>query len=330
MKQYLSATIPWLGGKRAVAREIMMVINREHEKPGVLADAFLGAGSISIAAKALGWEVRANDMSPISEAVGHALVKNRNWRLREEEIAMALIAPPDVDLPPEKELALPRNCRTLLARMVYVERDLSGMSRWMARAWIAKTAISMATWGVPTMAAGLRTWDQLTPGQAQQLKRSGRPMALARKMAETLNNGVFDNGRDNTFTRGDALDFIGEQAGEVDCLYLDPPYPGTLSYEQVYAGVAHLLDVDTPTTPSPWSAEDGWNLLGDALDQADGIPMVVVSMGKGADPDRIVEMMTERGWEAGHQSLDLKHLASLKKEHDEDGDELLIVGRKGD
>ena len=51
-------------------------------------------------------------------------------------------------------------------------------------------------------------------------------------------------------------------------------------------------------------------------------------MGRGADAERICEMMRERGREAEHRVLALKHLQSLKREHGEGGDELLIIGKR--
>lgn len=326
MKRYLAATMPYLGGKRAIAREILAVIDDVHPEPGTIADAFFGAGAVSIAAKALGWKVRANDMSPISEAAAQALVVNGTHRLSEEVVEQALTHEPG-EIPGNRELSLPENCRDVLARMVGYERNLDGgPTRWLVRAWIAKTAISMATWGVPTMAAGRRTWDELTPGQAQQLKRTGKPLQFAMKLAQDLNRGVFDNAHRNTFNRGDAVAFVGSV--EADICYLDPPYPATMSYEKTYVGVNRLLEPGASDTPSPWSDADGWKLLAGVFDAAEAIPSIVISMGKGADPERISEMLKERGREPSYRTLDLRHLQSLKTSSDPEGDELLIVGTR--
>jgi hypothetical protein len=83
-----------------------------------------------------------------------------------------------------------------------------------------------------------------------------------------------------------------------------------------------------PTDPSDWSAADGWRLLKQAFEAAENVPLVVISMGKGADPEEISEMMTEAGREPSWKSLDHKHLSALKVDHDPDGDELLLMGVK--
>jgi len=328
MKDYLAACPGWLGGKRAIAPQIMRVIAGQGAPPGaILADAFSGGGAVSVAAKVLGYQVAANDMSPLAEATAKALVENSDWTLSSVAATQAIQAEPNgVELPDEKLLSIPDNCRELLAGMASVEREAKGWHRWLMRAWITKTALSMATWGMPTMGAGRREWDELTPGQATQLRRTGKPRALAIRIAEAINRAVFHNGRDNTAHRGDAVSFItGVQA---DVLYLDPPYPGTLSYEDSYAGVAKLLEPDYDASPSEWSEADGWRLLEDVFDAGEHIDLWVVSMGKGADAEAIQTMITDRGREAEMRTLDHEHLKSLKKEHGEGGDELLIVGKR--
>lgn len=331
MNHYLAATLPWLGSKRGIARQILRVIQEEGYEPTetTIADAFLGGGGFAMAAKALGYCVHGNDMSPISYALGQALIENDERIIQPEERDLALSAAyGQATIPPPKELNLPDNCRRLLAGMVEVERHLGHTAQGpLLRTWIAKTALTMSMWGIPTMAAGSREWDQMTAGQAQQLKRTGRPMKVAKKTCQSVNTGVFSNGQANSMRRGDAVEFLAESDAQI--CYLDPPYPGTTSYERAYVGVNRLLEPDADSTPSEWSAADGWLLLEKAFDAAESIPLWVLSMGKGADPDRMVEMMRERGREAEWRSLQHRHLPALKKASDADGDELLLVGRKG-
>ena len=328
MKRYLKAVPPYLGGKRKIAREIMRVIADDYGiKPGAtLADAFSGGAAVSMAAKALGYRVMANDLGPIAIATGKALIENSRVTLGTPQMVLALEHEPIDALPDEKELSIPTECRSLLARIAGAEREAKGIDRHLYGAWLSRLALSMASWGIPTMPAGRRMWDELTPGQATQLLRTGRPLKMATEAARTLNLGIFDNGPDNRMHEGDAVKFLAEV--EADVAYLDPPYPGTLAYEQVYAGVNHLLDPSMPTEPSDWSAADGWKLLKEAFAAAENVPLVVISMGKGADPEEIAEMMTDAGREPEWKSLDHKHLSALKTEHDPEGDELLLMGVK--
>lgn len=329
MIDYLKSLPSWLGQKRKVSRQIMRVMAEEGYPAGSsLADPFMGGAGISMAAKALGYKVQANDMSPFSFAVGKALIENahRTISLEERDLAMTG-AYGEAKLPGGKDLALSKPCRLILAKMLAAERATEDeLLKHLYGAWIGKTTLTMAMWGIPTMAAGLRDWDEMTVGQTGQLKKTGRPLQTAIKVAAQINGGVFDNGYENTMHRGDAVEWLtGVDAETV--VYLDPPYPGTLSYEVVYAGINRMLDPEASTKPSKWSAKDGWRLLSDALDAAEASPLWVVSMGKQADPDEMVEMMRKRGRRADWRSIDHKHLTSIKKTHDEGGDELLIIGR---
>lgn len=326
MKQYLNAVPGYLGSKRKLARQIMTVVADCGHPDGTLADAFSGGAAVSVAGKALGYRVVSNDMGPIAVAFAKALIENGSARLSAAQITMALEHDPIDDLPDIKQLSIPVECREVLARMVGAERAATGYARWLLRAWIARTALSMSSWGIPTMGAGRREWDEMTPGQATQLLRTGKPLSMAVRAALALNGGVFDNGLDNEARQGDAVKFLAEV--EADIAYLDPPYPGTLAYEQIYQGVNRLLDPEIGNEPSDWSAADGWKLLTEAFAAAENIPLVVISMGKGADPDEIAQMMRDAGREPSWRSLDHKHLSALKRDHDPEGDELLLIGRK--
>lgn len=332
MKGYLKAVPGWLGSKRKLARTIMQAATEawggDMDLPDapVFADPFAGGMAVSLTAKALGWEVRAGDLSPSAEALGKALVENDDRILDPEVCAKAITTDISIDLPPEKELSLPKNCRNVLARIASYERQLTdGETRWLIRAWLVKTTLAMSFWGIPLMSAGRRSWDELTVGQTQQLRKIGSPIVLALKEAEKLNMGVFPNGQLNRMHRADAEAFMDDL--EADVLYLDPPYPGTTAYEKAYAGLNKLLEPDAGTEASEWSDEDGWQLLQTLFDKAGEVPVWVVSMGRGADPAAIADMMAARDREPSWRVLEHTHIRALRNPADaKSGDELLIVG----
>jgi adenine-specific DNA-methyltransferase len=329
VQRYLAATPPYLGSKRAIARQILRVMTAEGAGPGsTVADAFAGGCALSLAAKALGYRVLANDLSPISEAIGKAVVENSRRQLERELVGGALLEEPNgVKVPPKKVLNLPENVRGTLAGMVTFERKTTGVNRWLLRAWIAKTASSMSAWGIPTMSAGGKEWEDWTVGSSQALTatRSGHPMRTARRTARELNGGIFDNGHANTMSRSDAVDFI--KGVKADVLYLDPPYPGTLDYETTYRGIVELLDPGLDQQPSEWSRKQGWRLLEDVFKAGDHIPLWVVSMGRNANLDAIEEMIADAGREPSWIAIAHRHIRGLKAHHDAEGDELLIVGK---
>lgn len=331
MKRYLNALPPYLGGKRKLARAILQVAQAEGFEPSetTLADAFMGGGSVAMTAKALGYRVHANDIGPISVATGKALIENSRFQLTAADVVQALEADP-IDLPDERELSMPKASREVLARIAAAERDSEGIRRWLYRAWLARSALHMSSWGIPTrrepdLAVEEQNFDDLTPGQASRLLRMGKPIAMAAASADALNLAVFDNGQENTMSQTDAVEFLSEVTADV--AYLDPPYPGTLPYEQAYAGLNRLLDGEASRVGSDWSGKDGWRLIEDAIQAADEIPMLIVSMGTGADPLAMTEMMKQAGRDARWESLDHTHLKALANAKNEP-DELLVIGVK--
>ena len=330
MKRYLNALPPYLGGKRKLARPILKVAQQEGAGPeATLADAFMGGGSISMTAKALGYQVIANDVGPVAVATGKALIENSRFRLSAADVVQA-IEHDAVDIPDERELSMPAASRDVLARIAGAEQDSEGIRKWLYRAWLARSALHMSSWGIPTrrepdLAVEEEDFDSLTPGQASRLLRMGKPLSMAVDSADALNLAVFDNGRENRMESKDALDFLSEV--QADVAYLDPPYPGTLPYEQAYAGLNRLLDGDADRRGSDWSGVDGWKLLDEAIQAADHIPLLIVSMGTGADPGQITDMMRAAGRDARWESVDHTHLKSLANEKN-DSDELLVIGAK--
>lgn len=331
MIEYLQALPHWLGGKRQIAGEIVGVMREEGVGPGsILLDPFMGGGSISMVAKALGYEVHANDVSPIAEATGHALIQNSTRKLSKPLRDMALTgAYGEAKIPGPKELSVQKNVRLMLSRMVAAERACEDTElRFIYRAWIIKTAMSFARWGKPSTTAGIRSWDEMTPGQMKQLANTGKPLQKAMKCADLINGAIFDNAYENTMSRGDAIEFIKDfqSDGTAHVLYADPPYPGAMSYEHTYRGLSRTLEPDIDTSPSAWSKKDGWRLLADVMDAAADVSLWVVSMGDKADPEAIAEMMSERKREPELRTPAHRHL-NLKK-YDRPVDELLLVGRR--
>src|SRR3989449_6548612 len=93
-----SALFPMLGGKRRLCPTIFREIDRVVPRrlwPGLrFLDGFLGGGSVSLYAKALGFKVIATDIAERAILVGRALIENSRVRLTREDI-LRLAAPTD-------------------------------------------------------------------------------------------------------------------------------------------------------------------------------------------------------------------------------------------
>ena len=82
---FFQALFPYLGGKRRLCplifREIDRLLPRRHWRGRTFLDGFLGGGSVSLYAKAQGFNVVATDIAERAITVGRALIENTRVRL---------------------------------------------------------------------------------------------------------------------------------------------------------------------------------------------------------------------------------------------------------
>lgn len=334
----LDALPSYLGGKRSLAPKIFAAINQAGYTPGqghVLVDAFMGGGSVSLLGKALGFRVIANDISPRSEAIGRALLENTSVHLSREDVAAALaFGPGDRYHPSPKRLPFTEDVRDLLISMVrYADEFDSPARRALMRTLVMKATVRVAMWGQLKSEGNKRIaerrYDRLTAGQATWLKTASRPRKQILNEARLLDKGIFTNGLKNEMHLGDVLGFLDGVQGDV--AYFDPPYPGTVAYEDEYVGVDELLlGQEIQPEKSRFSARDGWKFLADVFDAAEHIPTWVLSLGnEAATLEQLTELMSERGREVQATSLQYVHLLSqASAEKTASNEEFILVAKK--
>ena len=87
----------YLGGKRVLAPLIFALLSQHVERSAwsekTFIDPFLGGGSVSLTAKALGFPVICNDLALRSAVVGRALIANSSVRLTEADVLVLLREP---------------------------------------------------------------------------------------------------------------------------------------------------------------------------------------------------------------------------------------------
>ena len=91
---FFKALFPYLGGKRRLCplifREIDKLLPRRHWAGRTFFDGFLGGGSVSLYAKAMGFRVVATDIAERAVTVGKALIENSRVRLTREDVLRLL------------------------------------------------------------------------------------------------------------------------------------------------------------------------------------------------------------------------------------------------
>ena len=105
---FFGALFPYLGGKRRLCplifREIDRLLPRRHWHGRTFLDGFLGGGSVSLYAKAMGFSVTACDIAERSIVVGEALIENSRTRLTKENVVRILTPDREPAMRVEREM----------------------------------------------------------------------------------------------------------------------------------------------------------------------------------------------------------------------------------
>lgn len=292
---FFQALPPYFGGKRKlipwIFGQLAQIIPPAHWSEHSFADAFVGGGSISLYVKAQGFrEVLANDWSTRSQIVIQGLLENNNVLLHQEDVlrlAQGCPAPGFVETHFASQVFSQRHARAL-DQLSYglrqfqnpTKQALASLLIWHLISEYVCFSTSIGTSNRPYAEAldGLRDWQGLNPKRFTDgsfSKLLNPTWASLESLRKRINRGVF-GGSPVTGYHQDAFGFV--QQAQADILYLDPPYPGTLSYESSNRVLDAILTSQFPQkTTSPFS--QGVDALETLLDGAQDFPIWLLSYG---------------------------------------------------
>ena len=337
--RFFDALPAYYGGKRKLVKAIFKVAPPASQAP-TFADAFLGGGAVSVMAKALGYRVLCNDIAQRSYIVGKALVENNRVKLTGEDVSRLFLSTPNdgfvkanfcpqvflskhadfldnalavaraMDEGPKKYLSL-----LLLVKFIFYLRPYSKFS-------------SPNAFNIPMEERRIE-WIKNRTYHAS-IKAALRPIPeVLRELAQAINAGIIDNAEENQAFRLDVLDFLHRV--QADVVYFDPPYAGTLAYEQEY----HVLDQVLAgqlgeAKKSEFSRKDGMKFLDEVFKAAKHIPVWIVSMGNAGGANDLGELqeMVARYRRPETYRIKYRHIPAVAtEEHQAKNEEYLIVGR---
>ena len=332
-----SALPPFLGGKRRLCplffREIDKIIPRRYWHELTLLDGFLGGGSVSLFAKAQGFRVIATDIAERALIVGRALIENSRVKLSREDI-LRLAAPDSAPPGPIEQEFFPSVFTRDQARFLDRVFSIAAKTNDPIKAALYKLlAIRVSLLAHPMSQVRKGTIHRLETGEYENITESclhhyvdGWKLVRPEKLlgiAKQINAGVFQ-GEGRVFKRNilDALPEIN-----ADIVYLDPPYPGVMSYEREYKIIDKILEGRSRPT-SPFTRKDGAAMIDTLLERAVHIPLWLLSLGNEVVClDELEEKMKRFGRET--HSLEIKHQhleAVATEEKKRRNRELLVIG----
>jgi len=331
---------PYFGGKRRLVGEIFRHFPPAIEAP-VFIDAFLGGGSVSLFAKARGYEVVSNDIATRSAIVGRALIENSENRLVDEDLLRLFVPNAEAKAFVASRFSpgtFTSRCAQFLDLAVVNARRVPEPKRSLLLLALVKFAFRCrphGNFGAKTIVRQIEEgrWDAVNPHYVREsLNRrvNGHPMSALRAIAEEINAGVFSNARKNRIHQFDVFEFLSQVEGDI--VYADPPYPGTSLYESALRVVDVLLaGEDVQSSPSIFSGKDGIEALDRLLDSARRFPFFVLSFGNAAATlDDLVCKVNRHGRiVTAAREIGYAHLASLASEDSvRKNREFIVVGKR--
>lgn len=338
-----SALPNYFGGKQRLCPTIFRQIAQVHPTrtwPDLtFVDAFMGAGSVSLYAKAQGFKVLANDLAWRCWLVGKAIIENNGLRLTNHDMGL-LFAERNGYEPFVEQHYVPHTFQRSRAR--FLDRAFANIRDAHAEeTHEALLYASLIRFILMTRIGGQmtnRAWctnlsagnfDAVTQGQigrsAHQFEAEPRRM---RRIQGYINGGIFA-GQARVFQE-DTMAWLPEQ--QADIVYLDPPYFGSTSYEVNYYHLDCILEGKRLPRyqHSPFNRrETAWNSLVQMFDAASHIPTWLFSFADNPDgfnKRQVCNLIEE--FDRRPRVIPLRHRWSIATEmdHYEAGaKELLIV-----
>ncbi len=323
------------GGKRSLAPSIFTkltkVISQADYQHLRFIDAFVGGGSISVMAKAYGVKaLYCNDWSIRTQAVIEGIIANNQIRFTEDDVYSFMQETPlpvgfvEREFP---EFFAKRHAQALDRILFALQQIHCPIKQAMGRVLLTHLVMDFSCFGTSVGGSnrpfvevlnGKSSWETLNPKRLQDgsfaklLIPKGQ---VIQKRIKLMNKGVIASPTQVYRSQMDVFDFIPTVEGDV--LYLDPPYPGTLSYEKLNLILDQVLLGKTLPQQNPVSPfTDQAEALLDLLLKAKHIPIWLISLNNkvlsldklknmvlSADPSRTVQ-----GWARAY-----KHMAHVSK-----------------
>ncbi len=329
------ALLPYFGNKRKLCPFIFSLIAkhipREQWKNKRFGDPFLGSCAVSLYAKALGFAVIGADIAERSVIAGLALIANSKDHLT--DVAVKRLFFPN--------LQNKKYIQTYLVPHVFTERHAIFLDNAFANA-----ATPLQKYLLLKYIFRLRAFSKFSSPNAfnrpfaegefdfikltytRHIEYNLKPILDALQVEkDRINAGIFLNGANHDIAKGNVFEFV--QYVNADILYLDPPYAGTLRYEDEYEVLDKILGDEQPK--SIFSGANGMEVLEDVLVRADKFPLWVISFGNAGgknDFNKFVQMVSEFRQCEAHE-LAYRHCEAMASEqHKQQSREWVVLAWK--
>lgn len=287
-----SPLMPFLGGLRNQAVEIVSGLHHYAGKTGLFCDPFFGGGSISLEAKRRGFEVHSNDLALRSYFPARALIVNGE---SVPSHGMRKFLEPH----PLEEDFRGQKIETVIDESIL----LFGRRFWHNAETDTERYLAMRVFMdvVPMGGFGLMKKTDKSNAALEAFARSAKlladPLPLIDRSRQSINTGILPCAFEHRATQRDAIEHIAE-CGDMGAVvaHLDPPTYGTKQYDNHYWWLDWFIGDVVEESGRGFNKNEAIEFSRKCVQAADKIPVVCITQQEVAYDKKIAfELLEEAG-----------------------------------
>jgi hypothetical protein len=209
-----------------------------------------------------------------------------------------------------------------LANLRSFDEPLRSLATLLLVKWILSIQPMSMLRGTDARAASEGDLDLVSSRRLRHYMESSELLSLPAwlRLADGVNAGVFPGVGE--VHQGDALTFLAHAVGDV--AYLDPPYPGTMSYEHEYAVLDELLEGERRPVSAFSRSQD---VLASLFAACEHIPVWLISLNNAVLSLSDLEALVRRQRRYVRSiAVPYRHLGSIaSKEKNHDNQEFIVL-----
>jgi hypothetical protein len=287
--------MPFLGGLRNQAVEIVSGLHHYAGTTGLFCDPFFGGGSISHEAKRRGFQVASNDLAKRSFIPARALIVNGDTIPASTAARLVLPHADEEDFRGHKIETVIDEDILLFGRRLWHNAE-TDTERYLAM----RVFMDLVPMGGFGLIKKTDTSNAAQEARARATKLLDSPSALIDRSRKSVNAGIMASPLEHKATQRDAIEHIAEcgAAGAV-IAHLDPPTYGTKQYDNHYWWLDWFIGDVVEETGRGFNKNEAIEFSRKCVQAAADIPVVCITQQEVAYDKKIAFDLLE---EVGRQT----------------------------